>query len=219
MFYFCHISMAARKKFSNDEHEPVFTFKRIEKFHPLKTMIYVMIAGITVLFFTMMLLFAGSQPGTFLNDKPFPKSFFASTALILVSSWFIHRAVKSFDSENPKRLLQQLLIVLLLAVLFCITQTAGWQQLWSSGIALKGSSSGAFLYIISGLHLAHVAGGMLFLVISIIKALRVRNDGLQGMVYFTDPVEKIRIRMLARYWHFLDGLWVLLFVYFIWFFV
>lgn len=211
--------MAARKKFSNDEHEPAFSFKRIEKFHPLKTMIYVIIAGITVLFLTMMLLFASSRPGLHLYDKPFPKSFFLSTAVILVSSWFIHRAAKAFDRENPKRMLQQLLLVLLLAVLFCITQTIGWQELWRSGIMLKGTPSGAFLYVISGLHLAHVAGGMLFLVLSIIKAVRVRNDGLQGMVYFTDPVEKIRIRMLARYWHFLDGLWVLLFVYFIWFFV
>lgn len=211
--------MAVRKKFSNDEHEPAFSFKRIEKFHPLKTMIYVIIAGITVLFLTMMLLFASSRPELQLYDKPFPKSFFGSTAVILVSSWFMHLAGKAFARENPKRLLQHLLIVLLLAVLFCITQTIGWQQLWGSGIVLKGTPSGAFLYIISGLHLAHVSGGILFLVLSIIKAVRVRNDGLQGMVYFTDPVEKIRIGMLARYWHFLDGLWVLLFVYFIWFFV
>lgn len=211
--------MAARKKFSNDEHEPLFAFKRIEKFHPLKTMIYVIIAGITVLFLTMMVLFAWSHPAGYLYDKPFPKSFFVSTALILLSSGFMHRASNAFDRENPKKLLRELLVVFVLAVLFCITQSTGWQQLWSSGIVLKGTPSGAFLYVISGLHLAHVAGGMLFLVLSISKAVRVRNDGLQGMVYFTDPVEKIRIRMLARYWHFLDGLWVLLFVYFIWFFV
>lgn len=208
-----------KRRFPEDEKEKGFSFGRIEKFHPLKTMIYVVIAGISVLFLTMMLLFASSRPEMQLYNKPFPKSFFLSTAVILGSSWTIRRANRAFRREKAGPLLNWLLITAALSLIFSASQYAGWTQLWDSGIFLKGTPSGAFLYVISGLHLAHLAGGLVFLLLSIGKALRIKTDPLKGLIILTDPVEKVRMEMLEKYWHYLDGLWVLLFLYFLWFFV
>ncbi|TND10300.1 MAG: heme/copper-type cytochrome/quinol oxidase, subunit 3 [Bacteroidetes bacterium] len=182
-------------------------------------MIYVIIAGITVLFLTMMILFVSSKPAFHLADKLFPKSFFLSTAVILASSIFIRKARKAFARENPVALSRNLYIAALLALAFSGSQYFGWTQLWNSGIYLKGTPSGAFLYVISGLHLAHLSGGLLFLALAIIKAVRAKKDAVKGIVYFTDPLEKVRVEMLEKYWHYLDGLWIVLFLYFLWFFV
>lgn len=209
----------AKKRFENDENEPGFSFGRISSFHPLKTMIYVIIAGVTVLFLSMMILFALSRPELQLGGQRFPKAFFLSTILILAGSFFIQRAARAFARERPDLLHRHLLITAALALGFSASQYWGWTQLWNTGIHLKGTPSGAFLYVISGLHLAHLAGGLLFLALSIFKAQRAKNDPLKGMVYFTDPVEKIRIEMLAKYWHYFDALWIVLFLYFLWFFV
>jgi cytochrome c oxidase subunit III len=203
-------------------------FDRAGKNHPLKTMIYFVIAGISMLFFALMALFGFNHPAHVLGGQRFPKAFIISTALILVSSFTIEAAYRAYKRENSKRLLDYLLLTLAIALGFSVAQYFGWKELWTSGITLYSvgeapgethTPGGAFLFIISGLHLLHLAVGLLFLFLAMFKAVNVRGDDVRSVLYFTDRLEKTRIEMLARYWHYLGGLWVLLFLYFLWFFV
>ena len=202
--------------------------RRAAKNHPLKNLVYFAIAGICMLFFTLMVLFGFSAPQHFFYGHPFPKPFFFSTILIFISSYFIERAKKSYYDEDGKKLLDNLLITLALAVGFAVAQGFGWTALWDSNITLYSVSAtghetktpnGAFLFIISGLHVLHLAVGMIFLFAAMFKVVNVRSDDVRCVVYFADRLEKTRIEMLAKYWHFLGGLWFVLFIYFLWFFV
>jgi cytochrome c oxidase subunit 3 len=124
--------------------------------------------------------------------------------------------------------LNNLLIALGLALIFAVLQFIGWRDLWESDITIygvggipddTGTPSGAFLFLISGLHLLHLSGGLIFLFLSMFKVVNVISDDVRGVLYFSDRLERTRLEMLAKYWHFLGGLWFLLFIYFLWFFV
>jgi cytochrome c oxidase subunit 3 len=197
------------------------------KNHPLKNLVYFVIAGICMLFFTLMTLFGFSHPAHFFEKQHFPKAFLISTIIIFTSSFFMERVRRAFDRENGKSLLNNLVIVLSLAIGFTVCQVIGWQQLWDSHITLygvgnapqEGTPTGAFLFVISGLHLLHLAAGLIFLFLSMFKAVHMTSDDVRCVLYYSDKLERTRLEMLARYWHFLGGLWFLLFIYFLWFFV
>jgi cytochrome c oxidase subunit 3 len=198
------------------------------KNHPLKNMVYFIIAGICMLFFTLMATFGFSNPTHFFAKHHFPKAFLISTLVIFISSFFMERMRRAFDRENGKALLNNLLIALGLALIFAVLQFIGWRDLWESDITIygvggipddTGTPSGAFLFLISGLHLLHLSGGLIFLFLSMFKVVNVISDDVRGVLYFSDRLERTRLEMLAKYWHFLGGLWFLLFIYFLWFFV
>ncbi|HTL80898.1 MAG TPA: cytochrome c oxidase subunit 3 [Bacteroidia bacterium] len=212
---------------NQDEPEDLI-FRKAEKNHPLKTMIWFMIAGITMLFVTLMFLFGINDPAAVLAGKTFPRPFIISTVIILASSFSIETAWRAFRRDNGKKLLDMLLITLGLALAFGVTQVWGWIQLWNSNITLFGvgvetisskTPNGAFLYVISGLHIVHLLGGIIFLFLMMFKVVNVRSDTIRSVVFFSDKLERTRMEMLSKYWHFLGGLWLLLFLYFLWFFV
>jgi len=92
-----------------------------------------------------------------------------------------------------------------LGILFIVLQVIGYWQLNKLGVKIEGSGSGVFFIIIFGLHALHVLGGIVTLIVLFFRSLssRIRN-------YNTVPVE-----VAATYWHFVDLLWLYLFVFFI----
>jgi len=96
-------------------------------------------------------------------------------------------------------------ITLLLGVAFVVLQWEGFLQLWAQRITFKGAGAGQFLYVIFGLHAAHVIGGIIALLFMFIKAFASRVK-----LYSSVPVE-----VVATYWHFVDLLWIYLLVFFL----
>ncbi|NJM25915.1 MAG: hypothetical protein HC859_10965 [Bacteroidia bacterium] len=72
----------------------------------------------------------------------------------------------------------------------------------TGGITRSGVS-GSFVYILSGLHMAHIIGGVVYLLITL-------NSTFKFRVHSRNLTQ---IQMCATYWHFLDVLWVYLFVF------
>jgi cytochrome c oxidase subunit III len=134
-----------------------------------------------------------------------PKVFYYSTFVILASSLTIQMAVKAFKERNMKQYRRLITFTAVLGSLFIVMQVMGFTTLWNSGTDFRGSGGGQFLYIIFGLHALHVLGGVIALLIMFIKAFssRVRNY---------DPVS---IELASTYWHFVDLLWIYLFVFFL----
>lgn len=67
----------------------------------------------------------------------------------------------------------------------------------------KSNTASSFIYVLSGLHLLHLAGGLLFLIYLVIKSFRVQVSASHNLGY----------KQGATYWHFLDILWVYLFLF------
>jgi cytochrome c oxidase subunit 3 len=115
-------------------------------------------------------------------------------------------ALKAFKEKNMPQYRQFISVTAILGVAFVVIQIVAFLQLWDRGLTLQGSAgAGQFLYVIFGLHALHVIGGVIALLIMFFKAFssRIRNY---------DPVS---IELASTYWHFVDVLWIYLFVFFI----
>jgi cytochrome c oxidase subunit 3 len=136
-----------------------------------------------------------------------PRIFWYSTATILLSSLVMQMALRAFKQREMNYYRLLIAGTLLLGVTFAVLQWIGFQQLWNNGVQFKGSSgSGQFLYVIAGLHVLHVLGGVVALLVMFIKAFFGRTK-----TYSSIPVE-----VMATYWHFVDLLWIYLLVFFMW---
>ncbi len=97
-------------------------------------------------------------------------------------------------------------LTLVLGVLFVVLQWFGFKELWVQNIKFTGSAgAGQFLYVIFGLHALHVIGGIITLLVMLLKAFFGKTK-----LYSSVPVE-----VMATYWHFVDILWIYLLVFFI----
>ena len=129
-----------------------------------------------------------------------------STAVIITSSITMLIAQRAIKKDNYRVTSIALFMTLALGITFFFTQMEGWRQLTSQGIYFVGkysNPSGSFLYLIALVHLAHMVGGLVALSVSFVKSLRRKysSDNMLG------------IELTAIYWHFLDLLWVYLFLF------
>jgi cytochrome c oxidase subunit 3 len=179
--------------------------KQHKKIHPHKFTLWVGIGSIIMMFagLTSAYIVKGSQPGW--TTIEVPKIFYYSTFVILLSSVTMQMALKSFKERSMRQYRILITLTVLLGLIFIVLQGIGFSMLWNSGITWAGSGAGQFLYIIFGLHAIHVLGGVITLLVIFIKAFsaRVRN-------YNT-----VSIEIASTYWHFVDLLWVYLFLFFL----
>lgn len=149
-------------------------------------------------------------------DFSMPAQFLTSTILILISSVTIHSAHVANKKGNIFLLVSGLISTVILGLLFCWFQYSGWQSLTNSGIYLDGNPSGSFFYVITGMHLVHLAGGVFFLFYAFIRTLWKFVYKGEASTYM-DGEEKsrlwIRTDLLTMYWHFMDFLWIYLFIF------
>jgi cytochrome c oxidase subunit 3 len=175
-----------------------------QRIHPHKFTLWVALGSIIMMFagLTSAYVVKRDQPGW--TTFSIPRAFYYSTAVILISSLTVQMSLKAFKDREMMRYRNLLTLTGVLGILFMILQYVGFRQIWATGITLHGSGGGQFLYIIAGLHAAHVLGGVIALLVMVAKAFvsRVRN-------YNSVPVE-----LISTYWHFVDLLWIYLFVFF-----
>ena len=179
------------------------------KIHPHKFTLWVAIGSILMMFagLTSAYIVKRSQASWLMIE--IPMMFWYSTATILASSVTVQLALKALKKREMINYERLLLVTAVLGVLFIVLQVVGFRQFAAQDIRLVGAGSNAsysFLLAISGLHGVHVLGGVVALVVIAIRAL---NSSTRS--YSTVPLE-----IAATYWHFVDALWIYLFIFFTW---
>ena len=176
-----------------------------KKIHPHKFTLWVALGSIIMMFagLTSAYIVKRDQPGW--TTFEIPKVFWYSTGVILLSSLTVQMALKAFRDRELQNYRRLITVTALLGVLFMVLQLTGFRQIWNSGVTLKGSGAGQFLYVIAGLHILHVLGGVIVLIIMFLKAFVSRTRS-----YNIVPVE-----LISTYWHFVDLLWIYLFIFFL----
>jgi len=145
------------------------------------------------------------ETGTWLKfDLPF--TFWISTAVIIVSSVTMNWSMQLIRKDSLKMLPNAVLTTLLLGIGFGVCQFISWYILISKNIYFTGAGStgsSSYLYVLSALHLCHIVGGLIALIVVYIKSLQQKytSHNYLGM------------KLCATYWHFLDALWVYLFIF------
>ena len=135
-----------------------------------------------------------------------PRLFYVSTAIIIISSVTMNWTLSSVRKNDFKNVKIAALITLLLGMAFVVCQFKAWGQLVDQQVFFAGKSSnvsGSYLYALTGLHLAHLAFGMMALIVVWVKSL--------GQKYNSENI--LGVRLCAIFWHFLDILWIYLFLF------
>lgn len=179
--------------------------ERSQKMHPHKFTLWIAIGSITMMFagFTSAYIVKSNQAGW--QPVQMPKIFFLSTVLILISSVTIFLAQKAMTAREMARYRALITTTAVLGLAFVATQILGFSQLWQQQITFKESVAGSFFYIITGVHALHVIGGIIALAVLFLRAYSAKTK-----FYSTAPVETAGL-----YWHFVDVLWIYLFVFFL----
>jgi len=179
-------------------------YKR-NKIHPQKFGMWIACASITMMFASLSSAYIVRQAGGNWLEFRLPGVFLASTIVILLSSAALHGSYVAFGRGSARFYKLLLLAALVLGLAFVVLQYQGWLTLQSIGVPLKTNPSGDFVYAISGLHAAHVLGGIAALSIGVIRAFT--------LPFKVTPLRKRRMELTATYWHFVDALWVYLFAF------
>jgi len=178
-----------------------------DRLHPHKFTLWVGIGAIIMMFAALTSAYIVRHSQQNWLEFQLPKVFWYSTAVIIISSITMHLSLKAFRARERMRYRFLLGITAFLGVLFAVLQIIGFYDLYSRGIQIIGENSNpsaSFLGIITGLHVVHVLGGVVALLIVYIRAYSTRVK-----TYNSTPLE-----ILSVYWHFVDILWIYLFIFF-----
>ena len=121
------------------------------------------------------------------------------TAALLSSSGVLIYAEHQLDLGNRRRYRGGVALTVLLGVTFLLLQTQEYAAKLGE-MSPSGSAYGSLFFTITGLHGAHVAFGLLFLVWSLLAGQRRPSSGSRSLT----------IRNASLYWHFVDGVWLVI---------
>ena len=196
------------------------TFARMERLPPLLMVLYLVMLAITVMFVILVAAYINARlrSGVPTGLHALPRYFSLSTIVLVLSSYTIGQARRLYTQDDLTSLGRCLGATLLLGCVFAGLQVLGWRELVQYGVPFQGNdstSSGQFIYLISALHVAHLLGGMLFLLVLLLRVLQANRDAVRGLVFIRNPYQQRQLKLLGTYWHFIDVLWVALFAVFL----
>ena len=141
-----------------------------------------------------------------MKDFEMPMPFFYSLITIILCSVTFHFAKLRIQKDDRKTTTLLLLATLVLGIAFVYLQFEGFNELFKKGLVPVGGSGAitiSFLYVVVFAHLLHLAGGIISLLIIIYNHFKQKYNSSQF----------IGIELGAMYWHFLDLLWIYLFLF------
>ena len=195
-------------------------FARIERMAPLQMVLYLALLAIAVMFLMLVAAYVTTRlrSGVPTGLHALPRYFSLSTIVLVISSYTLGQAPRLYARDDLGSLGRCLAATLLLGGVFAGLQVLGWRELISQGVPFQGrasNSSGQFIYLISALHVAHLLGGVLFLLALLLRVTHADRDAVRALVFIRNPYYTRQLRLLGTYWHFIDGLWVVLFAVFL----
>ncbi|MGB2153556.1 MAG: cytochrome c oxidase subunit 3 [Flavobacteriaceae bacterium] len=147
-----------------------------------------------------------SSRSDWLTSFELPTAFFYSTVVILLSSVTFFMGKKALNDGKTDAQKLFLWATLAMALLFVYLQFQGFSQIIDKGYYFTGAESSittSFLYVLVLLHLAHVFGGLIVLSIVLVKTHKNAYT----------PSQKLGYELAELFWHFLDFLWIYLYVF------
>jgi len=142
-----------------------------------------------------------------LTDFQIPQAFYISLGAILLSSLTFYLAKKSIVSQENKKGMVFLTLTLILGIIFIILQFKGFSQIIENGYFFTGSESTittSFIYLVVLLHLTHIIAAIISLLVVIY------NHSKQK--YYKGNT--VGLEIAVTFWHFVDILWIYLFLFF-----
>jgi cytochrome c oxidase subunit 3 len=183
-------------------------------FHPKNVILVLLLIGLSTIFVALSVAYIYNRVNQHLPPLRLPILFLFNTLILLASSTTMVWAKRSYLADHTENYQKALWFTLFLSLFFMLAQALAWYSLFSNGVLMSSDNSAGYLYIISGLHFAHVIAGLPFLGYFIYQARYHMKEPVSVLVYFSDPEKRLNLRLLGIYWHFLDALWIYLVLFF-----
>lgn len=182
--------------------------EQMQKAKAYKTMLIFAMGSIVMIFagLTSAYVISKNRPD-WLKDFDLPQAFLWSTLVIVLSSVTFHLVKKAIEKNNRSLTSAMLGATLILGLLFVVLQFQGFNQVIAAGYFFTGSQSTittSFLYVVVLVHIAHLVGGLISLLIVIYNHYKQKYNATQTL----------GIELSVMFWHFLGFLWLYLFLFF-----
>jgi len=148
---------------------------------------------------------SSSRPD-WLKDFQLPSAFIISTIIIMLSSVSFMLAKRALKNSHSKATMLWLFITLILGIVFIFYQFSGFQQIIDLGYNFTGPTSNvtmSYIYLIAIVHILHVVVGLVCLLVVIYNHFKQKYK----------PTKMLGFELAATFWHFIDILWVYLFLF------
>jgi cytochrome c oxidase subunit 3 len=150
------------------------------------------------------------NPNDGLNVKEWTPSFFAgylpfwNTVILITSSVTLHYAHVALKAENRKRLIQWMFVTVALGIIFLGLQVLEYFEAYGHyGITLNSGIYGSTFFLLTGFHGFHVTLGTFMLIVMLLRCMKGHFK----------PEDHFGFEATAWYWHFVDVVWVILFIF------
>ena len=165
------------------------------------TGMYIALAGILMFFmaFVSAYIVRKDMPNSAWIPLEVPRILWLNTLILIASSFTLARAHNRFTAKDEEGFRHWWATTTVLGVLFVAGQILAWRQLAAQGLFLATNPSSSFFYVFTGAHGVHLLGGILALLYVQFRATR-------------KVARSTAIEVVSMYWHFMDGLWVFLFL-------
>ena len=174
-------------------------------FKPKKFVVWLFVVSSTIMFggwTSYYLVFMASKGKG--HGLVLPEVFTYSTGVLILSSvclFIAARALRNGDTGKQRMLLW---LTFVLGVVFGVLQFQGWVGLYQTGAVLVNNNAAiSMIYVVSGFHLLHILAGLAFVASSLIGSYR--NVSQEVATYRQD--------ITSIFWHFIDILWIYLYVF------
>ena len=135
-----------------------------------------------------------------------PSAFTYSTLIIVLSSVLLFLAKKTFKNSQSAITTSLLIGAFVLGIAFIYSQVQGFNQIIASGYNFTGPTSNitmSYVYVIAVVHIIHVLAGIICLFVVIINQLNKKYSNKN----------RLGFDLASNFWHFVDILWVYLFIF------
>ena len=136
-----------------------------------------------------------------------PTAFYTSTVVIILSSITLFFSFKFLKKDNLQVSFLLLIATFVLGLSFVWLQYAGFNELKSSGLYFTGPESTvstSFIIGITFLHVIHLIAGVVVLLVVIYNHYKKKYSS----------ADTLGFELGAIFWHFVDILWIYLFLFF-----
>ena len=159
------------------------------------------LAGILMFFMALVSSYIVRKADPSWQPVPLPSILWANTFILVASSVTLSLALRFLRHHDAQQFGRWWGVTTVLGLLFLVGQVMAWRQLADAGVFLASNASNSFFYLLTGVHGLHLLGGVVALLYVSLRGwehARVTQGTAAGVA--------------GMYWHFMDGLWVFLFL-------
>ena len=127
---------------------------------------------------------------------------FLNTFILLGSSAALVLGLRAVRQAQPRALTRWLGSAIVLGAAFFTLQCIVWRRMWLDGLRPDSGIYGSVFYALTAFHALHVLVGLVGLTTLLPRALRAEFS----------VARHTAVRMWAMFWHFVDAVWLVMFV-------